>query len=191
MTVRTRTTRVAATLLIAGATLLGTAGCTFMTSIETLRPYDPSDGTSVTVGSIGIRNALLLPDDAGTTLSLVMTILNEGQSAQNVLLQYEGSEGKTDLSLRIEGNTALSFGGAPDQEQLLLEAANAVEGSLLPVYVQYGTEPGSMMMVPVLSPDRPEYETLTPTLRPTPTLTPAPLNQPESPQGGADNTNQG
>lgn len=162
MTARTRAARAAAALVLAGATLIGTAGCTFLTPTATLIQYDPAEGAGITIGHVGVRNALLLPADDGETASLVMTVFNRSSSGEKVLFQYENSDGdKVDETVIVSGNSAISFGATPDAEQLIL-STDAAQGSLLPVYVQYGDEPGKVLLVPVLDPNQPDYEDLKP-----------------------------
>lgn len=180
MTARTRAARAAAALVLAGVTVFGAAGCTFLTPTATLIQYDPSEGAGLNVGDIAIRNALLLPGEEGDTFSLVMTVTNRASDGAEVRLQFEGADGKTDGSIILDAGQTRSFGTAEGTDQLVLTGLDATEGSLFPIYVQTGDEPGKMLLVPVLNPNQPEYENLRPTSTPTPTPTPTVTPTPES-----------
>ncbi|HWS50179.1 MAG TPA: hypothetical protein VN241_04130 [Microbacterium sp.] len=195
MTVRSRVARSAAALVLAGATLLGTAGCTFLTPTATLIQYDPSDGSGLTVGGVSVRNALLLPSEDGEVHSLVMSVFNTNQDGVEVLFQIEADGERIDQPVLVEGRSSVSYGSVPGQDQLLIEGIEGIPGSLVPIYVQVGDEPGEMLMVPILEPYEPAYEAIQPTNAPTPTPTPTvtqtPLDEPEPPLGGADETEEG
>jgi hypothetical protein len=60
----------------------------------------------------------------------------------------------------------------------LLPSIDTKAGSLLPIYFQYGTEPGKQLDVPVLDGSLPQYATLLPTATPTPSVTPTPTVTP-------------
>lgn len=162
MTARTRAARAAAALILAGATVLGTAGCTFLTPTATLTEYVPGEGMNLTVGDIAIRNALALPNEDGSVVSLVVTITNRSSNGTKLNLQYDNGDEPVDESIIVGGGTTVVFGGTPEQKQLLLQTTDAMAGSLLPIYVQHGDEPGKVLLVPVLDPNQPDYEGLAP-----------------------------
>jgi hypothetical protein len=185
--------RSAAALVLAGATLLGTAGCTFLTPTATLIQYDPSDGSGLTVAGVSVRNALLLPSEDGEVHSLVMSVFNQNQDGVEVLFQIDADGQRIDESVLVEGRSSVSYGSVPGQDQLLIEGIDAIAGSLVPVYVQVGDEPGELLMVPIIDPYEPAYEAIQPSNSPTPTPTPTqvPIDEPEPPLGGADETEEG
>ena len=58
-----------AAIALSGALALALSGCNMWMDVETQRPYDPSDGVSLTVGDLQLRNVLLdAKGDAGTAL---------------------------------------------------------------------------------------------------------------------------
>lgn len=162
MTARTRAARAAAALILAGATVLGTAGCTFLTPTATLTEYVPGEGMNLTIGDVAIRNALALPNEDGSVVSLVVTITNGSSSGTKLNLQYDNGDEQVNESIILGGGSTVAFGNHPEQDQLLLATTDAAEGSLLPIYVQFGEEPGKMLLVPVLDPNQPQYEGLAP-----------------------------
>ena len=163
--------RVAATVLLAGGLLLGSTGCSFFAPVATDIKYDASDGVSVTVGNIDVRNAFAVTTD-GKTLNLVMSVYNNGDTQEAVKFQYDFTDADAGtISKVIAPGETISFGnaGAP---QIILPNADVQAGALMPVFVQYGSLTGETMMVPVLDNSLPPYKTLAPTTVPTPTDVP-------------------
>ena len=159
--------RAAASVVLAGSLLVGTSACSLFAEQTTLKPYDASDGVSVTLGTVAIRNMFAIASPDGKTLSLVMTIINTGTSYANVTFQYP-SEGKQATSVRFARPGApLSLGNAPDQEQFIITNSGIAPGANLPVYVQTGSIPGQLVPVPVLDGSLSQYSTLVPTPAPT------------------------
>lgn len=152
--------RWAMTSALAAAVVLGTAGCTFDAEIATNIQYDPSDGSGTTVGDIAVRNALLITDD-GDRLNLVVSLVNRGESSEAVTIQWEGDSGRESERVVVEGNDTTELGG-PEETQIIIEGVDVVVGSLYPVFFQYGDEPGSELLVPVLDGALPEYELYVP-----------------------------
>jgi hypothetical protein len=162
VTARSRAARAAASLVLAGALVVGTAGCTFISTQATLIQYDPGEGVGTRVGDVDIRNALLLPSEDGHALSLVVTLINTGSSGAKVAFQYETGGQKSDVSAIVRAGQTLSFGATTEQKQLVLLTTEGTPGSLLPIYVQYGDNEGKLLLVPVLSAEAAEYDGLRP-----------------------------
>ena len=154
--------RAAASVIIAGALLLGTSACSFFAPQATLIHYEPSDGTAATVGDIKARNVIALSDD-GVTANLIMTVINEGDTRQLVTFQYtDATETAQTASVYVgPGRTNIVY--ADSEESITLAGLDIVVGSLFPVYVQYGDEEGKSMLVPVLDGTQEQFSTLLPT----------------------------
>ncbi len=166
--------RVVASAALAALVAVVLAGCNFITPMASLERYDPSDGVSGTVGDIELLNAFVISDD-GVNGNLVLTALNRGGKTVTLSVQYESGGDKTDLTVTVAGNGSTDIGGFNDGEQLFLEDIDTIPGGLLPLYFQYGDEPGRQLMVPVLESALPEYSDLVPaTPTPTPTVTETP-----------------
>lgn len=162
MTARFPAARAAASVILAGALLLGTAGCSFMSTKATLIQYDPSDGIGIEVGEIKALNTMAVLGADGQTANLLVTLVNTGERDRNVQLQYEAGSSRSTVSAYVPAGEAVSFGNAGDEKTLLLEGLDIIAGSLLPVYVQYGQEEGSLGLVPVLDGSWAEYAPLAP-----------------------------
>jgi hypothetical protein len=170
--------RVAVSAILAAGVLLGSSGCAFFSPVATQLHYDPSDGTSTTVGDIKVRNAIAITED-GETVNLVMAVINSGDETAIVRFQYgfEGTEPTdTDLGIVVplEAGETISFGNGGESTDAILEDAGVELGGLMPVFVQYGEETGKTMLVPVLDGSLPGYEDLVPTTVPTASATPEP-----------------
>ncbi|KFF58764.1 hypothetical protein JF66_16135 [Cryobacterium sp. MLB-32] len=162
--------RIVASVFLAAGILLGTSACGFYAPQATLIQYDPSDGVSGEVGDIAFRNALLLSED-GSTASLLVTAINNGDTAQSVVVQYEAGGQKVTTNVTIRANSTVTI-GTKDRPSVLLENIDSAPGDLFPVFLQYGDETGVELLLPVLDGTTgAQYADLLPT--PTPTSIPA------------------
>jgi len=183
---------VAATAVGVGVVLVA-AGCNFISPQATLKQYDASDGTSVNVGDIAVRNAIALTED-GTEASLSMVILNTGGDSVDVSFQYPTEAGQQTETVTVEGDSEVRRGTTEGDDQLLMSDLDVTIGQLLPVYVQYGDETGKTLQVPVLNGDLPEYSTLlpSPATSDEPGTDSTPLPQSTTlPEGNDRQTNEG
>jgi hypothetical protein len=166
--------RIATTVIVAASLLLATTGCSFFAPQSTLKRYDPSDGVGAAVGQVKVRNALLLTSD-GQLASFLVSFINDSPEPVDVLVQYDGTtadgtRGKVDTRIQLMAGEVKTFGSSTTP-QLVFTGINTNAGSLLPVFVQYGTLTGEQLLVPVLDGSLDEYSTLLPT--PLPTTTPS------------------
>ena len=99
--------RVAASVAIAGLIVLGASGCEFITPQDTTQINQVADGMNATVGSVGIRNALMFTAN-GTEASLVTSLVNSGSSPQTVSMQYTSTSGPTTQQLTVPANGLLA-----------------------------------------------------------------------------------
>ena len=165
--------RRAATLLLAGALVVGVSGCTFFAQQATRIQYAPSDGSQATIGDIKALNVIAISEN-GEDISLLGTLVNSGTEDAEVTVQITDSKGKEFTeTVDVEARSSVYL-GTEGGEQIELRGRDFELGGLIPVYIQAGTEPGAEMMVPVLPPDF-EYTGLEPGPKPTPSLTPDPM----------------
>jgi len=158
--------RGAASIVLAGALLLGTTGCTLFAVQATNIVYQPSDGTAGTVGDVKFLNVIALTAD-GRDVALVFSAVNTGDTSVTVTLQTTDASGATVKdNVSIPANSTMAIGD-PGVAQIIVRDANATIGGLLPVYAQYGNNEGVQMMVPVLDGSTlSQYINLLPTPRP-------------------------
>ncbi|MGV3733967.1 MAG: DNA modification methylase [Microcella sp.] len=148
--------RVAASIALAAALMLGATGCTFSANIATEKPYDPSDGVGAEVGELSIRNALLIGDDP-EELNLVMTVVSAADTDRRVTVQWEADGERVTEEIFVGANGRTAFGG-PEQDQVLITGSGATIGGLVPVFFAYPGAEGVEVLIPVLDGSLPEYE---------------------------------
>jgi hypothetical protein len=162
MLIAVRIPRAAAAIALAVGIGLGTAGCSFLTPIATLNQYNPSDGVNASIGDLDVRNAVGIINADGHAINLLITLVNNGGS-KTVTLQYPSGDAKAETSVTLQAGEVKQFGNAAaGEDQIIILNPPVKAGQLLPVYVQYGTEPGKTVMVPILDGKQAEYEGLVP-----------------------------
>lgn len=164
--------RAAASVALVSIVAALLAGCGYTTPIGTVPEYNPSDGINADLGELALRNVIVISDD-GVDGNLLMVAINNGDTDIELKLQYETDGTEHNVEVLVEANSTVEFGSG-DDGQLLLEDIGVEPGGLLDLYVQYGSEPGELLQVPVIDTTLAEYEGLLPTPKPTPTPTATP-----------------
>ncbi|MBX3098681.1 MAG: hypothetical protein KF761_03805 [Salinibacterium sp.] len=163
MIARTVAARAAASVVLAGALVVGTTGCAFVSTQATLIQYDPSDGVGVDVGNVHVRNVIALINEDASAVSLMITLVNSSQRSVNMNIQYESDGVKTTVTKPINAGAVARYGTTVDDTQIIVVNPSVKAGGLLPVYLQYGDNEGKQILVPVLNADHnPEYDGLFP-----------------------------
>ena len=136
-----------------------------LTYQATTEKYDASDGVSVDIGELDLRNILVVSDD-GEDGNLIMTVVNNSDDDVELGVQF-GEGGGDTQTIEIEAGNSVAFGvDAAESEDvlepLLLEGIDTQPGSLLSMYFEYGDAEGIEKQVPVLDARLPEYADLSP-----------------------------
>ncbi|MFK4730863.1 hypothetical protein ROT00_14330 [Agromyces mediolanus] len=145
--------------------VIGASGCSMITYQATTEHYDASDGVSVNVGDLDLRNVLVVSDD-GEQGNLVMTVVNRGD--EDASLNVEFADGKTTAEpIEIGAGSTVAFGvddveGIDVLEPVLLDGIDSIPGSLMPIYFHYSGAEGQEINVPVLDGTLAEYKSLVP-----------------------------
>ena len=161
--------RALATVSVATALLLGTAGCGVFVETATLKHYSPSDGVGVTVGTVHLRNVLIVTNENGDA-ALVGSVVNDGSSLELINVEVRGA---TTLSTQIGAYPGLTKIGIADDNPVVFYGAGVVSGEYVDVYFQYGANDGKLVSVPVLDGTEAFYAPYVPeTVEPTVTETP-------------------
>jgi hypothetical protein len=160
--------RTGASIVAAFVLAVGLSACSVFNTPQTQKPYDSSDGVSVTVGDIRVLNAIVFTDD-GENGNFFAAAANSGDSDVDLKLQYQSGGDKVDVVVEVPAGETVYLGGA--EGQVFLPGIDALAGSLLAIYFQYGATPGKQIDVPVLDTALEQYEGLLPTPTPTPTPT--------------------
>ncbi len=178
--------RIAVAAVLAVGLALGTAGCTFFAPQATLIKYNPSDGVSLDLGKLQVRNAFVI-SPKGSDANLIGVFINSGSSPISVELEYtaqvKGQPEVLNTHFIVKPGDPVSYGN-PGVKQIVFRSANVKPGALLKVFIQYGSVSGRNLLLPVLDGSQTEYSQLTPkplpkptsTATATPTPTPTPTN---------------
>jgi hypothetical protein len=148
--------RLAASAALALGIAIGGSGCAMITYQATTEKYDPSDGVSADLGSLAIRNMLVVSDD-GREGNMVLSVTNSGTEDATLEIQVAGETVEVD----VEAGQTVSP-GAGDEEPVLVERLDAEVGGLVPVFLTSDGVEGREISVPVLDGRLPEYEDLVP-----------------------------
>lgn len=155
--------RLAASAALALGLALGASGCSMLTYQATTEKYDASDGVSVDVGDLDLRNVLVVSED-GEDGILVMTVVNNGDDDVELGVQF-GEGGGDTQTVEIEAGGTAAFGvdeveGIDVLDPIVLEGIDTMPGALLSMYFQYGDNEGIQKQVPVLDARLAEYNHL-------------------------------
>jgi hypothetical protein len=173
--------RIAATAVLAVGLALGLGGCTFLAPTATAIQYDPSDGVSLNLGDLQVRNAFVIAPK-GTDANFIGALINNGGKTITVGLQYTShTDGKSTVvtdAVKLKSGQVVSFGN-PGVPQLVFRGADAKPGALLKIFIVYKnasgavTTSGKNLLLPVLDGSQSYYNGLAPSPLPaTPTPTP-------------------
>ncbi|MFM6968064.1 MAG: hypothetical protein ACKOWN_03910 [Microbacteriaceae bacterium] len=145
--------RALATITVASALLLGTAGCGVFVETATLKQYSASDGVAANVGDVHFRNLLIVTNEAGDA-AIVSSVVNNGSNLEFVNVEVRGA---TTLSTQVGAYPGLTAIGIADDNPVVFYGAGVVAGEYVDVYVQYGANDGQLVSVPVLDGTDPLY----------------------------------
>lgn len=165
--------RAVAAIALSAALVVGLSGCSFWLQPETLRSYDPSDGVSLSLGDLELRNMIVVSED-GELGNLVGTAVNSTDSEIDFTVQWKVGGEFVEVELSAAPNARTDFGF--EGEQVTLEPLGAPVGSLLDAVV-HTSKDQKELRIPVLDATLPEYTPALP--KPTPTPTPTPSVTPE------------
>jgi len=153
---RTPVRRAAVAVVLAAAAFTGLTACTLWAPQDTLYIEEASVGVSATVGQVYVGNAVLVSGE-GDTANLVVTLVNESGTTQQVQIAPEGGES---IPVSLQPREIKKLGDPPD-EMSLVTGLTAKPGALTTVTVTSGgTTVG--LQVPVVTGSLQPYHTLTP-----------------------------
>jgi hypothetical protein len=150
-----------------------TAGCNFITPAATTQIQTSEPGINANVGSIELRNAIVFTEN-GDTASLSVTLLNTSTTDRDVSFQYDSLGNPTTTTVEVPASSTVSRGTKAGDPQILLSDIGVQPGALMKVFVQYGSQSGKNISIPVLNGSFKQFSTLLPT-PPVPTPTGGPV----------------
>jgi hypothetical protein len=154
-------TRIASSIAAAVVTVLALTGCGFSVPVATMKPYDPSDGVGADIGDLALRNILLIAND-NNEATLIMTVVNRADDDIVLNLQYGDADARIAESVTLAGGNSRTNVGDDPGTTIIVSDPNKTLGALFPIYFEYGSVPGEVVLVPVLDGSLPEYELYVP-----------------------------
>lgn len=150
--------RIASSVAIAAALALGATGCTLIAPQATLIRYAPSDGVDVNVGSVDVRNIMLIADESGENFNVVFGAANRSGDEQDLTITFTGTESQS-ASAEFTIPTGNTLFGDPegDETPVLVTLENLRVGSTVDAYFQLPGEPEVPYNIPVLDGTLKEY----------------------------------
>jgi hypothetical protein len=162
---RRLTTLGAALAMMLGSTLL--TACSDRSPIQSVIPYTATDGISVNLGPLAIRDLLVVASASGQPGVLSGALVNTGTSDVTVTFAASG-DSSASPAITVPTGQLVRIGTGQGAATVQLSTVSVAPGSLLPMRVATPPTGPRVLEVPVLSPAL-EYATLTPTPTPTPT----------------------
>ena len=153
--------RIASSVIVAAAVIVGTAGCDLIAPQATTYHYFASDGVSADLGDVAVRNAVVVTDK-GKLGNLVVTIVNSGSSDAEITVQHEGVERQEGQSPSTLRRTRRRCSDPPTASRCCCATSTPSPARSCPSTSSTATSPGKELLVPVLDGGLPEYADLLP-----------------------------
>ncbi|MGN6427260.1 MAG: hypothetical protein ACTHMF_10620 [Leifsonia sp.] len=154
------TVRRRATAALMGAAVLALlTGCDLFAPQDTKDIQETSDGVSGAVGQVFVGNAVLLTLQSGTPTNLVASLVNNGDTTENV--DISTSAGKESVTLKPSEVVQIGSSDSGGGQTVQFEDLGAKPGSLADVTFDTGTETLTLQ-VPVLDGALEQYKDLAP-----------------------------
>ena len=142
--------RLIASLAIGAVVVLGTTGCSMISSQATTIPYSAAEGVNVhDAGPLEVRNALIVANEDGSEGNFVAAIVNQTDKSVALHMEFGEGAGAIEKMVRVPANSVVSL-GTEDTEPILLEGLDTLPGADIPGYFQSGDAEGVLVTVPVL-----------------------------------------
>lgn len=151
-------TRIASSIALAAALVLGGSGCSMLAPQGTLEPYAPSDGIDASVSGVDVRNLLLVADEEGEAFNVVFTGVNTTDRAVALRMSFLSAGAEVASAIfEIEPGTTLFGEPTGDPEPVLVAIPDLLPGSMITTYLQASGAAEVERAVPVLDGTLPEY----------------------------------
>ncbi len=168
---RSHFVRLTTALLLALGLIVAASACGM--NAQTLKPYTPAEGVNASVGSVQIRNLMILSraeGDGFLSASLVSGDRDALVGVSGSAIKVDGATGaafKATLSNPVAiGNNDLVV--LTNRPPILIKSADLVPGLTANLTLQFSTAGELTLVVPVVDADQKEYATITPSPVPSP-----------------------
>ena len=142
--------RLIASLAIGALVVLGTTGCSMISTQATTITYSAAEGVNVHgAGPLEVRNALIVANEDGSEGNFVAAIVN--QTDESVHAEHRVRRGRRAIekTIRVPANSVVSL-GTEDTEPILIKGLDTLPGADIAGYFQSGDAEGVLVSVPVL-----------------------------------------
>ncbi len=151
-----------ASIAVATALVLGTTGCSMISSQATTIEYSAAEGVNVyDAGPLDVRNAFIVATDDGAAGNFVAAIVNDTDESHTLRIELGEGSSTIPFTVRVPARTTVSL-GSDEQDPILIEGLDTLPGADIPGYFQSGDEDGSLVSVPVLDGELPYLAPLVP-----------------------------
>ena len=148
-----------------GAGLLSVTGCGYINAQQTSHQYAASDGVKADLGSLQLRNIVIVSTGTDKPGRVIGAVFNQGSS--DATLVIDGANGaQTSIPVKEKSETYLN----EDSDSAILSSTGGNPGSLVTVSIASGSETAKLQ-VPVMDGSLVEYQKYLPAGA-TPTATP-------------------
>ena len=154
------------------AVLTGVSGCAYISPQATTDTFAPADGVQLDLGDVQLRNVLVVAEDADSEGRVLGTVINNGDKAQTLTLDADGSKATIDVPANNEVVLEKS-------KPVLLDHAGAKPGLMVDTTFTADGKDGTVS-VPVLDHTYPRYASFVPGGAPTTPANPSNTRAPES-----------
>ena len=148
--------------VLAAASALATSvllsGCAVFSPMATEIPYNPGDGTSVTVDAVEVRDIIVIGTEEGAEATVSAYLVNNSADEVTVTFQAEGASPAT---IDVPANTALQA-SPPGDAGLTIDSLPVAPGAFVPIQVQVDEGAPAQVNVPTVSASVSLYTEFTP-----------------------------
>lgn len=127
---------------------------------STLEPYAPSDGIDVNLGSVDVRNLLLVADRSGKNFNVVFTSVNKSDAPVLLRMTFVNESGSSKATADFLVEPGLTVFGDPkgDIEPTLVSIPGLIAGANVTTLIEAAGEGEDERSVPALDGSLAEYK---------------------------------
>ena len=142
--------RLIASIAIGALVVLGTTGCSMISTQATTITYSAAEGVNVHgAGPLEVRNALIVANEDGSEGNFVAAIVNQTDESQTLHMEFGEGGDTIEARIRVPANSVVSL-GTEDTDPILLKGLDTPPGADIAGYFQSGDAEGVLVTVPVL-----------------------------------------
>lgn len=129
------------------------SGCAVFSPMATEIPYNPGDGTSVSLGDVEIRDLLVIGTEEGEPATVSAFVVNNSSEEVTVSFQAEGAA-PASVDVPAFGAQQIS---PPGESGVTIDALPVRPGAIVPMAVQVGDNPPAQVGAQSVTTSTPLY----------------------------------